>query len=456
MKIDAGIFKAYDIRGIYEENLDENLAYKIGRAYATLLQNESDKDQLEVVVSRDMRESSESLSEALIKGLNDQGVNVVNIGMSSTPTFYFAVAYYDYDGGVQVSASHNPAEYNGFKMTRAKAVPVSGETGIEDIRDMVLADSWNEPDSKGTIGMRDGIMDELVKVQTEEWMIDLDKIKGFKIVVDAANAMGAVDMQNLFAEMDVELVPVNFELDGSFPNHEADPLKEENMEQLREAVLEHKADLGIATDGDGDRIFLMDEKGVTVRPDVLRGLIAQMVLRDFPGATIGYDIRPGKITVDLIEQAGGIPLITKVGHSLIKESMIKHDSAYGGESSGHFYFRFSFGTFDSPIVLVLKFLEIMMEERKPVSEIIAPHLIYPQSGEINSVVDDPKAVFEALAEKYSDADISYLDGITITYDTFWFNVRASNTEPKVRLNLEAVDQATMAEKRDEVLSIIRG
>lgn len=451
--INPSIFKAYDIRGIYPEDLHEETAYAVGRAYAALLQSENEGKTLEIVVGNDMRLSGESLKKRLIAGLTDGGMKVVDVGLVSTPTFYFAVGYYGYDGGIEVSASHNPKEYNGFKMVRAKGRPISGDSGIMAIRDMAVAGNFPEPTSKGTVTTKENVLEELVKVQMEG--IEVDKLKPFKIMVDTANGMGALDVDAMFQDLPGEIVKINWELDGSFPNHEADPLKEENLVQLQTAVKEHQADLGIAVDGDADRYFFVDNHGEPVRQEILRGIMAQIAIKENPGATVCYDIRPGKITKDLIEEVGGRAVVTKVGHSLIKETMLKEDAVFGGESSGHYFYRFDYGTFEAPVVLLMKFLVYLAKQNKSLADIIKPYMKYYHSGEINSVVDDAQAKMAELKEKYSDAEISTLDGVTVTYDDYWFNVRASNTEPKLRLNLEAISPEIMAEKRDEVLAVIR-
>lgn len=456
MQVDGSIFKAYDIRGIYGKDLFDETATLIGKAFANLIKSETGKENPTVVVSQDMRLSSPALHKALVEGITSQGVNVVDVGLGSTPTFYFSVGFLNHDGGIQVSASHNPSEWNGFKMVRAKSAPISGDNGIYAIRDAVIENQFVDAPNKGTVSEYTNIMTDLVREQTKNF--DFSRIKPFKIVADAANAMGALDLKALFAKLNqVELIEVNFELDGSFPSHEADPLKEENLELLKEKVLEHKADLGIATDGDGDRIFFVDNLGRMIAPELVRGILAEMVLRDHPSAPIGYDIRPGRITKDMIVDNGGKPFITRVGHSLIKEEMLKYDSPFSGESSGHFFYKSEQGSFESPVRVVLNILTWFTEKAVTVAEAIKPYQKYYHSGEINSVVEDKNKVFAALKEKYSDAVyMSELDGILIEYDDFWFNVRGSNTEPKIRLNLEAVSPEVMAQKRDEILAIIRG
>lgn len=453
MKIDKSIFKAYDIRGVYPDSLNEEIALRIGKSYAQILQNENPGKRLKVVVGNDMRLSTPSLKKSLIGGLTYSGFDVVDIGLVATPTFYFAVAYYGYDGGLQVSASHNPKEYNGFKIVRSRAVPVSGDTGIMEIYNLVVENQFAESKRKGEVTKRKGVVKEEVKIQRKG--IDLKKIQPFKIVVDAANAVGALDIEAMFADLPCELIKLNFKLDGSFPVHPPDPLKEENLELIKKEILRNKADLGIAPDGDGDRYFFIDEKGKTLRQEILRGIMAQLALKDNPGATVCYDTRPGRITKDMIEEVGGRAVVTKVGHSLIKETMIKEDAIFGGESSGHYFYKFPYGTFEAPTVLTMKFLEYLSEQKKPLSEVIKPYQRYHHSGEINSDVKDKEGKMKEIANKYQDANISYLDGVTVEYSDFWFNVRPSNTEPLLRLNLEAVSKEKMEEKRDEVLKLIR-
>lgn len=455
MQINPSIFKSYDIRGIYSDTLTDEVAYRIGRAYITLIQSENQGKQLTILVSRDVRLSSQSLSQNLIKGLIDQGANVVDIGLASTPTMYAATSYFGHDGGIQVTASHNPKEHNGFKMVRAHAVPVSGETGITFIRDLVIKNVFSSPANIGHIETKTNVLPELLKSQQNEWQVDLDNIKPFKIVIDAANAMGILDYPEILADTPCELIKLNFELDGNFPAHQPDPLDEKNLIPLQEAVKQYHADLGIAPDGDGDRVFFVDNNGDLIRQEILRGLIAQIVLKKFPGSTVCYDIRPGRITRDMIEAVGGKAVVTKVGHSLIKEQMIRENSPFSGESSGHYFFRFSYGSFESPAMLVWQFLNLISTQNKPVSDIIAPYKIYFHSGEINSTVADPKAKIEEIKVKYADGQINLLDGVTIEFIDWWFNVRASNTEPLLRLNLEAKTQKLMEEKRDEVLALIR-
>jgi len=453
MKIDISVFKAYDIRGIYPDQLHQELAYKLGRAYSHLIRSENPGKKLTIVVGSDMRLSSPELKTELIKGLTDSGVDIIDVGLVSTPTFYFAVAFYKYDGGIQVSASHNPKQYNGFKIVRARAVPVSGDTGMKDLAKLVKDNKFDPIKDKGKVSKKSGVVKDLVKDQTQK--IDIKAIKPFKIAVDTANAMGMLDVEAMFKDLPCQLVKLNFKLDGTFPSHEADPFKDENLKVVQDAVKKEKCDLGISIDGDGDRYFFVDENSELIRQEILRGIMAQLALKDHPGATVCYDIRPGRITKDMIESVGGKSSITKVGHSLIKEQMIKENAIFGGESSGHFFYKFDYGVFESPVVYTLKLLEYISKQGKSASKVMQPYRKYHHSGEINSVVDDPDKKIKEIEQKHPKAEISHLDGITITYDNYWFNIRKSNTEPKLRLNLEATDKKTMEEKRDEVLAFIR-
>jgi len=455
MKINPSIFKAYDIRGIYPSELNEEVIYKIGRAYAVLIQKENE-GKITIAVGKDMRLSSPKLKEALIKGLVTQGVNVVEIGLVSTPTFYFAVANYGYDGGMQVSASHNPREWNGLKLVRKEAIPVSEDTGIKKIKAMVEKGEFMEVEEKGEVSKKEGVLQDQIKHDFK--YADISKIKLFKVVVDPANAMGALYSEAMFDRLPCELIKMNFELDGTFPNHEADPMKEENTKDLRKRVVKERADIGIAIDGDGDRIFFVDNKGELVPQQIIRGLLAKIFLREYPGATICYDIRPGKITVDMIKEAGGKPVVTRVGHSLIKEKMREVDALFGGESSGHFFLKLEKGVYEVPVIVILKLLQELSESGKSFSELIKPYKKYFHSGEINLVVEDKLGKIKEIEELYKGEakEVNNLDGIMVDMGDFWFNLRPSNTEAKLRLNLEATSNKLMEEKRDEVLKIIRG
>lgn len=455
MSFPEHIFKAYDIRGLYPQELDENLAYKIGRAYAQLRQKEVGKSGIKVVVGHDMRLSSPALFAEVKRGLLEQGADVVGIGLLSTPTFYFAVSYYGYDGGMLVSASHNPKEYNGIKIVRAGASPFGRGTGMEELCDLVKSDRFVFNGEVGAEEKKDGVLDEEVKLC--EIFVDLKKIKPMKIALDTANAMGIVYLERMFKDLpQIKLIKINSELDGTFPAHQADPLQEKNLDDLKKLVLAEKADLGIATDGDGDRIFFVDNEGKRIKPEIMRGILAQTFLKDSPGATICYDIRPGKITEDMILAAGGKPSVTMVGHSLIKKQMLETGAVFGGESSGHFFVKFPHGVYEAPVIATLRFMQELSVSGLSSAEFIKPLDKYFHSGEINFEVENKAGVLERLKEKYADAEINELDGLTFTYPNFWFNVRVSNTEPLLRLNLEARTKDVMEEKVRGIKEIIEG
>jgi phosphomannomutase len=453
------IFKAYDIRGVYDADLDDETAYKIGYAYAQMRKRELPLDRpLQIAVGADMRLSSPALKEKLIQGLINGGVDVVDIGLASTPTFYFAVANYNYDGGVLVSASHNPKEYNGFKMVRQKALPISGEGGLYELRDMVanleMADI-KPPATPNSLSANDSVQVDQVKHDLK--FADYQKINKFKIVIDPANAMGAQYYDELFKHLpQMEVVRMNWELDGTFPAHEADPFKAENLTGLCERVRTERADLGIATDGDGDRIFFVDNNGIPVEPGITRAILCKIFLRENPGAKICYDIRPGKITYDTIVENGGIPIVTRVGHSLIKQKTIEEGAVFAGESSGHFFLNMGEeGCYEVPLIVTLKILAELSMSGQSFGEYIKPYKKYFHSGEINSRVENSAEKIKEIKERYKDGQQNDLDGITIEYPDFWFNVRGSNTEPLLRLNIEAKTKELMDEKRDEVLELIR-
>jgi phosphomannomutase len=453
--INSNIFKAYDIRGVYGRDFDDELAYLLGLAFVALRKNDPDyqpNKPLRIAVGRDMRLSSPDLQANLLRGIADAGAEAIDLGLVATPTMYFAVGHYDYDGGIIVSASHNPKEWNGFKLVRANGVPVSGETGINALRDSILKGDLRPAATIGKITANSQALDESIRYSLS--CVDIKPIKPLKVAIDTANGMGATYITPLLAGLPIELIPINFELDGSFPAHEADPLKEANLIQLQEAVRSRRADLGIAIDGDGDRIFFVDNTGLVINPAITRGILAKLFLADRPGAKIGYDVRPGKITVDLINEGGGQPVLTRVGHSLIKEQMISEDIYFAGESSGHFYWQGGAGCFEYPGVIILKMMLAISLSGQGAADYIKPYQKYFASGEINREVGDKDSVLENLARRYADGRITRLDGISIEYPDFWFNVRGSNTEPKIRLNLEAVDQKTMEEKRNEVLGLI--
>jgi len=453
MQIPRKVFKAYDIRGLVGEELTPLFAYDLGKAFATFLREEIAKEQPVVTVGRDMRPSSFELQRMLMEGLVLSGCKVIDVGLVSTPAFYFGVSHTKADGGIMVSASHNPAAYNGFKMTRERAFPISGDTGIKELARIMETESFDEVAQAGVIEEFEGIPE--LHVDAEMAFANIHGLPRYNVVADSANGMGAQYLDIAFKIIDIEPTRMFWELDGNFPNHEADPFKEENTVELRKKVVEMKADIGIATDGDGDRIFFVDDTGETIDPSIVRGLVAKEMLKRHPGATICYDIRPGKITEDMIKEAGGIPYVTRVGHSLIKEKMRETGAVFAGESSGHFFMKMPEGSYEAPVtVMLIMLFEMMAAQGKKLSEIIAPLKKYVHSGEINFHVEDKAAAILRLKEKYQDGRQNELDGLSVDFPHFWFNVRPSNTESLLRLNLEAVDAVTMAAMRDEIAGII--
>lgn len=440
------IFKAYDVRGVYPKELDEKLAYKIGRAFITFLKVDK------IVVSQDMRKSSNTLKKELIRGITDQGSDVIEVkGLCSTPRSYFACWSLNASASIMVTASHNPGKYNGFKFTREKAIPISGDTGIKDIEKLVLNNKFKESKKKGKVIKKD-ITDDYKKHILK--FIDVKKIKPLKVVIDAGNGMGGKDMGLVLDKLPLKAVKMYFNPDGNFPNHEANPLKEENLADLKNKVKEEKADLGIALDGDADRVFFIDENSDTIPADFITCLIAEEILKRNKGGKVLYDLRSSWVVKEIIEKYGGKAGMSRVGHSFIKEQMRKEKAVFAGELSGHFYFKDNFYT-DSGIIATLKIIQIISEKGKKLSELVQPLRKYYASGEINSEVKDKEGKMKELAERYKDGKISLLDGIRIDFNDWWFNVRPSNTEPLLRLNLEAKSKELMEEKRDGVLEIIR-
>lgn len=456
MDIPSHVFKAYDIRGLVDGEITPSFAHGLGRAFASLLQKElSLARPLTVVVGRDMRESSPTLQMEVMKGLCLLGVNVIDIGLVSTPALYFGVGELAADGGIMISASHNPSAYNGFKLTRRMAIPIGGDTGIQELRRIMEEESFApEAPIAGDVQTVAGIPERAALAELA--FAGSPDYATYRFVADSGNGMGAQYLDVLFKEVTHPVSRLFWELDGTFPNHDPDPLKEETLDVLRSRVVAEGADVGIATDGDGDRIFFIDNEGDIVPPAILRGLIAQILLRTHVGAAICYDVRPGRITEDLIREAGGVPIMTRVGHSLIKEKMREVGAVFGGESSGHFFFAFAGGVFEGPVAMAALLLGEMARTRKTLADLVRPYKVYFHSGEINFRVADTRKALQAIKKKYQDAEISELDGVSVTYEDVWFNVRGSNTEPLVRLNLEARTKERMEEMLQEVRAFLEG
>lgn len=450
------IYKAYDIRGIYPEELDEDRAYRTVRWFADMRSQEAGKKKITLVVGRDMRLSSPMVADAVKRAVKEQGADVVDIGLVSTPTFYHAVASGGYDGGIIVSASHNPKEYTGLKLVRDHAEPVSKDTGIDTLRELVA--SGELPSPFAAEGMERTLEDVTLDAARAAYafMDGEALVEDATIAIDPANCMGAQDMDALFAGTPARILRMNWELDGSFPSHEPDPLRPENLESLCEKVRASGADFGIGLDGDADRIFFVDEKGAIVSPVATRTLLAEIMLRRHPGATVVYDVRPGKITEDVIRAQGGVPVIVRVGHSFIKEKMIETNAIFAGESSGHLFVRFPYGVFEQPIVVVLLVLSEMARTKKKISELVAPYYRYAHSGEINFKVHHVGDALHMIVDHFSDRGTpGYLDGVSFDFGDVWFNVRGSNTEPLLRLNVEGKNVALVQEIVDAVGALVR-
>jgi len=446
--INKGIFKAYDIRGLYPQEIDDDAAYRIARAFVSALKCKR------VVVGHDMRESAATFEAATIRGLIDQGADVVPIGLTSTPMYYFAVNYLKGDAGVQCSASHNPAEYNGYKMTGPNAIPSIAFVSNEDLYEAACAGEFEDPEKKGAVLDEQNVLDAYI-----EAVLDTAGIRDFgklKIVVDCANGMGGYILPKLYEKVGNHPIRLYWRLDGSFPNHEANPLKTETMLALQDRVVDEQADLGVAFDGDGDRVAFTDENGRIIPGDFVTALIARMMLKKQPGAEILYDLRSSWVVPEEIEKAGGKAIECRVGHGLIKKQMREEGGYFAGELSSHYYFK-DFFTTDNGDLAMLNIIKLLLTEGIPMSEIVQPLRRYFHSGEINSEVKDIPAVLARLKEKYgaSARRITEIDGYKAEYDDWWFNVRPSNTEPLIRLNLEAKTKEKMEEKVEELLKEIR-
>ena len=455
MKIDPKIFKAYDVRGIYPDEITTETAYAIGRAFGMFVVKDLKASlPCRVAVGLDMRGSSPFLAQELIRGITDEQVDVVDIGRVPTPAFYYAVAFKDLAAGVMVTASHNPKEYNGFKFCGPKASPIGENTGLPKIAAYAANDFVKSKlGARGKTSTLENMTAEYVNQDLS--YLNFGKIKKLKIAADPANAMGSLYLDELFKHIACDAIRVNWELNGNMPVHEANPLKVETLQQLQEVVRNGNADFGIATDGDGDRLAFLDERGDVIPPSVVTGLVAQALLKKYPGSKVGYDLRSSRVVKEMIESAGGTAVETRVGHAFIKSQMKQEDIIFAGELSSHYYFRENY-YYEAPVFVAAQLLLLRSEADKPFSDIWRSHLKYSHSGEINFEVEDKKSALERLEKKYADGKISKLDGLKVDYEDWWFNVRPSNTEPLLRLNLEASDETAMKQKVEEVSAVIRG
>ena len=437
----SGIFKAYDIRGVYPADINAAVAEAIGRAYITFT------GAKKVVVGRDMRPHSQALFEGLARGLLAQGADVIDIGLCSTPQSYFANGTLRADGSIMITASHNPGEWNGFKLCRAEAVPISGATGIMDIQRIVESCAWAPAARSGQLETCD------IRPAYAEFLRSFARLdRKLKVVVDYANAMGLYEIEGIRDLFDI--VPLYDTLDGTFPNHEANPLKTDTLKAICAKVRETGADFGAAFDGDADRCGFIDDRGEPIPMDLFTALIAQDILSRGP-ATILYDLRSSRAVPECIEANGGKAIRSRVGHAFIKAQMRENNAVFAGELSGHYYFKQNF-TAESQGLAFIMLANLICEKKRPLHELVKPLRKYFSSGEINSKVADVKPILAELKAKYSDGNQFELDGLSTEYPDWWFNVRASNTEPLLRLIVEAESAELMAAKRDELLKIIRG
>jgi phosphomannomutase len=445
----AGIFKAYDVRGIVPTQLNEEIAYQIGLAFQFVLDDDDRALGDTVVVGRDMREHSPGIEKALTRGLTDAGLDVIDIGLTTTPMNYFAISHLKAAGGVQVTASHNPAQYNGLKFSRHGALPVSGDGGIKVMEQKVTAGDLPKAEKPGKVSKAD--IYEAYQKHILSFLRHPEK-RRLKVAIDAANGMGTIDKETL-EKMGIELVPLYFELDGSFPNHEANPLKEENLHDVMRLVRENGADLGVAFDGDSDRAAFIDETGEPIGSDLMTALIAGELLDREPGKAVIYDLRSSRAVPEYIQEHGGVARRERVGHSFMKATLRQLNGIFGGELAGHYYFR-DHSYADAPLLSVVEVLNLLRETGKPLSELVRPLKRYAKSPEINFEVEDKQEKMDELARRYSDAEIDYLDGITFSYPDWWANVRPSNTEPFLRLVLEAKTAEQLEEKKRELFEIL--
>jgi len=448
--MDPAVFKAYDIRGIYGDQINEEDAWKIGNATAQFLRSlltgydRGQKNTQSLCVGRDMRTHSESIAKALIDGMNATGANVIDIGMIDTPQMYFAINHLGTCGGVQVTASHNPAKYNGFKISGLGAKPVGADTGLNDIKHIALALLHTKGKATGKKEQRDLTAD--YKAHVLKFL--LPSKKKLKMAVDASNGMAGKMVPAIFDDQDVEIVPINFKHDGKF-KHSPDPLVEKNLSEVKKAVKDEECNFGVCFDGDADRLMMVDEKGQTIGCDLMTALMVPHFLEKEPNSTIVYDLRSSRVVSEEIIKHGGTPRRERVGHAYMKKAMRDAHAVFGGELSGHFYYRDNFCT-DSGVITLVNMLNLIGKSTKPISEMIQPLRRYSASGEINFEVEDKKAKMEELARRYSDGQVDYLDGVTVGYKEWWFNCRPSNTEPLLRLNIEAKTEGMLEEKLAEI------
>jgi phosphomannomutase len=454
--VDTGIFKAYDVRGLYGDQFGPDVAYQVGRAFARVIADmeNAQPSDLTLAVGRDMRLTAPEMAARYIEGIRDEGADVLDVGQVGTEMLYFTVGSRDLPGGLMCTASHNPKAYTGAKMVKRGAIALSGDSGIGEIRDMVAGGELGDPQ-----GERGELSEEDIAPDFREAamkFIDPSRVRAMKVVLDGGNGMAGPMVGPLLDQLPIEQVQTYWTPDGNFPDHEPNPLLPENRTFIIKKVLSEGAELGIAWDGDADRCFFIDDTGQFVAGDFLTALLAQSILEKDPGAKILYDVRASRAVRDIVEAAGGTADVNRVGHAFFKTRMRDEGAAFGGEVSGHYYFH-DFYNADSGTVPALLILELLSVKDKRMSELLAPlREKYFISGEINSEVADQDAKMQEIAERWSDGKVSWLDGVSVDYDDWHFNVRPSNTEPLLRLNLESlVSREDMEEKRDAVLELIR-
>jgi phosphomannomutase len=449
----SSIIKAYDVRGVVPDEWDEDVSRAIGAAFAEFVTGDSGATA--IVTAHDMRESSVPLSRAFAEGVISRGVDVIEAGLGSTDLLYFAAGSLDLPGAM-FTASHNPAQYNGIKMCRAGAAPIGQDSGLATIREWAERDSYDRaPDRVGTVDSKDVLAAYAAHLHS---LVDLSGIRPLKVVVDAGNGMGGHTVPVVLSGLPLEIVPLYFELDGAFPNHEANPLDPANLVDLQAAVREHGADIGLAFDGDADRVFVVDENGDPVSPSAVTALVAVRELAKGRGTTVIHNLITSKAVPEIVREHGGEPVRTRVGHSFIKAEMARTDAIFGGEHSAHYYFR-DFWRADTGMLAAMHVLAALGEQSRPLSELTEAYSRYVASGEINSTVADAAAKMAEVRSTFGEQDgvtVDELDGLTVQLpDGAWFNLRASNTEPLLRLNVEAPDEARMTDVRNRVLKMVR-
>ncbi len=453
IKLDK-VFKAYDVRGKYPDEVTEDLAWKIGHAtggFLRSLMSGYERGQAcssRLVVGRDMRPHSDPLAKALMEGISSSGAGCVDIGLCDTPMVYFAINHLGSCGGIQVTASHNPIEYNGFKISGAKARPIGQDTGLKEVKRLVS--TLRRMPVGASVGPVQKL--DLWKEYKAHVLKFLKVSRRLRVVVDGSNGMGGKMIPAIFGDSNIEIIPLNFEIGNGFV-HAPNPLDENALTQVKAAIQEHKADLGICMDGDADRCMFLDEKSQTIRCDLMTALLCRHFLADNAGAMVVYDLRSSRVVAEEIRNAGGVPRRERVGHSFMKKTLADGHGVFGGELSGHFYFRDNFNC-DSGAIAFATAMSVISAQSRPLSELIEPLRRYSHSGEINFEVDDKVGKMKEVEEKYADAEIDHLDGVTCQYKDWWLNLRPSNTEPLLRLTLEATTAAEMKAKLADVQKIL--